>query len=141
MAQNKYALAFGTTLGYAVTPVVGAYTLLAGIDSIGGMPTLTFDETEITRIDQAGIIKQFASTLADPGTLDFVIGFDKAQVATVLGMAGALKGWQITFSEGSTLTFDGWIKQFGNQSESANGEMLVHTIVRVTGGLTFTAAT
>lgn len=136
--MNDYAETYGTTLHYGAAGAAAA-TALAGIESIGGLPTQQVGKKEITRIDQASKVKQYAPMMIDPGVLSFVLGFEKTDYATALGMVGVMHSWKITYSDGSTDTFDGFISSLGKTAEK-EGEVLVPVEIQVSGEVTFTPA-
>lgn len=137
--MNEHAETFGMTLHYGNSGGA-ASTALAGIKAFRSLPTLTADEFETTRVDQAEPIKEFAPGLGDPGTLGVTLGFKKTQIATLYTLFRQMKSWKITFSDGSTETFEGWIKMIGKEAPNGD-ETVVPVDIRVTGPATFAAAT
>ncbi len=139
MAQNAYAATFGTTISYGDVGGTPTYVPLAGVKEIGGLPALEADEFEITRIDQTSPLKQFAASMIDPGELEFTLGFDKAKVTTLYGLHRLAKAWKVLFSDGSALSFEGWVKTITPEA-STDDEVTVAVTVRVSGAVVFAAA-
>lgn len=138
---NAYAATYGTKLysGTAGAAAASITTQIAGIDSLAGLPELNFDEFDTTRIDQAGVMKEFAASLGDGGNIQVNLGFAKAQVTTLMGDVRSLKAYKIAFSDGSTLHGDGWIKVLGFEAQNGD-EVLTKATIRCSGAWTFTAA-
>jgi hypothetical protein len=138
---NDYAATFGTKLytGTAGAAVGSITTQIAGIDSFSGLPESSFDEFETTRIDQAGVMKEFAASLGDGGSIEAEIGFAKATINTVIGYARTLRSYKILFSDGSTYHGDGWLKAYGFNAQTGE-EVLCKATIRCSGAWTFTPA-
>ncbi len=133
-----FAATLGLNLKYGDVGVTAPATALANIKEITALPTLTADEFEITRINDADGIKEFAAGLGDPGTLEMVLGFAKADIALLYPLFRITKKWLITFSDASTLTFDGFIKMIGPEAKK-DDEVTVKITIRATGLPAFVA--
>lgn len=68
-----------------------------------------------------------------------VLAFVADTVASVYGIGGIKKEWTLTFSEGSTITWIGFLKEFGAEAKKG-AEVLVPVTVRVSGGVVFAEA-
>lgn len=134
--MNDYAQTYGTTLKYGASGGAAA-TQLAGIKAIGGLPTEAVDKIEVTRIDQADKIKQFAPGMIDPGEASFTLGMKRTDFVTLKGMVGVMKSWKITYSEASTDTFEGFVSSLGKDA-AAGDEVTVPVTIQVSGAITFT---
>jgi len=130
--MNEHQKTFGITLFYG-TAGGAAATPLAGIVGIDGLPDLVFDETEITELDQADKMKQWALTVADAGTLSVTLAMRNATLTTLLALADTVdRAWKITFRSTATLTFEGPLKRVGLAGASgANSVINVPVTVRV----------
>jgi hypothetical protein len=135
---NVYVATLGIAMVHGTAGGTPA-TAFAGIKSIAGLPELNADEFETSRQDQASAIKEFAAGMADSGVLKLMLGFVKANVTTLYTNFRVLKSWKLTFVDGSTLQFDGWIKRIGKVAPN-NDEVAVGVDIRVSGAHTFTAA-
>jgi hypothetical protein len=136
--MNDYSKTKGTTIFYGdVGDGDEVDTPLAGIDSIGGLPGPEFDDIDTTRVDQSGTAREFASGWANHGQFEAVFGFSKSQVAELHSIDGEDHGFMIVFSDGSTATFDGYVKRVGGEAEK-DGEIKIPVVVKVSGAVTFT---
>jgi len=130
--MNEHQKTFGITLFYGAAGGA-AGTALAGIVGIDGLPDLVFDETEITELDQANKMKQWALSVADAGNLGVTLAMKNGTLTTLLAMADTVdRAWKIAFISGSTLTFEGPLKRVGLAGASgANSVINVPITVRV----------
>jgi len=140
MSANGYAQTFGITIKYADVGSSPTTELVAGnLKAVPQLPKLAGTTYKTTRINQAADIDQKAPGTADPGQLKLTIGFVKADVTTVYGLFQVLKSMLVTFSDGSTLAFDGFLNEIEPKGES-NNEVTLDLTFEVSGGHTFTAA-
>jgi hypothetical protein len=139
-AQNNYVETYGGALSYGATP--GTYTGLtqiAGLKAIRGLPGTKVSNFEITRIDQASRVEQFAPSMQNPGLMQVTLGMFKTDYNTLLGMVGVMKAWKFVFSQSSSDAFDGFIEMLGPKSEGPKDEIVVDVDIRISGARTFTA--
>lgn len=135
---NDNIQTLGLTIDYG-TAGSPAATPLEGLRDLTEYPGLTFDEHEISEIDQEAITKQFALGLADGGHLGVVVGMEKAKFAALLAMAdGVDRSWKITLRDGSTDTFEGPLKVLGVTAGSTNTSLVANVQVRVNTDRVFT---
>lgn len=102
------------------------------------------DDIETSNMDSPGTDtgkpwKEFTAGWAEAGEVEVTIQFERAQNATVYGLFRQDKGFRITFVDGSTWHFSGYIKSFGDEVDRAK---IVTTAVqiKVSGEPVFTPA-
>lgn len=102
------------------------------------------DSIDISNMDSPGAEegkpwKEFTAGWADAGEVECTIQFAKAQAATVYALFRQDKGFRITFADGSTWTFSGFVKSYGDEVDR---EKIVQTTItiKVSGEPEFAAA-
>jgi hypothetical protein len=110
----------------------GAATQIADIVSVDGLPDLVFDEYDSSRVDQTSLIKEFAMTLADGGSLKLKLASTEDKLTTLYALFdGEPRGWKIAFSNTAVLHFDGSLKRIGGEAGGTNTEVVLPVEVRV----------
>lgn len=140
---NKYAASAGTKLFYGNTGAE-ATTRLGNIKGYDSLPSAEVAEIDITRVDQedGNAIdwwRQFAPDRITAGDLGVTIGLDKDLVETLYGLLRAERSWKILFSDGSKLTFEGFLKNIEPGVET-DGEITFGLTMKPSGKVTFTKA-
>lgn len=134
-AQNTYI-----SKGTQTSPPV--YTEISEVKNIGG-PNESADEIDVTHLRSPGGYREFLQSFKDGGELPLELNFlpiDNTQDA-VQGLrsefaSGEVKPYQITYPDGSTCTFDAWVKSIGNSAQVGEALMLNVTL-RIVGPTTW----
>ena len=128
----------GTTLTFNST-AIGKLT------SIGEVQVQA-DEIDVTTLDSTGSYKEYLQGFKDSGEVQ-VEGFlgyhgNAGQQALNTAFAsGEAKATVITFPDGSTLTFNSWVKAVKFGSAEVNNAVKFGATLRITGGVTYAAGT
>lgn len=126
----------GTTLTFNST-AVGKLTSIGEVN-------VQADEIDVTTLDTTGGYKEYLQGFKDSGevALEGFLGYhgNTGQAALNTAFAsGEAKATVITFPDGSTLTFNSWVKavKFGNAE--VNGAVKFGATLRITGAVTYAA--
>lgn len=121
-------IVYGTAGGTPATPLGG----LASVDQLFNM---VFDKFDKSRVNQAGLLKQWALTLIDAGTLNCVVAIEPGKLAELNALAdGVDRAWGISYAadmEGETLVITGPLQRVGNTAGGTNTEILAQIEVLV----------
>lgn len=129
---------YETIFSYAATAGATSWTDFAGIDDIKP-PKIEAEDIDISNMTSADQFKEFVAGWANGGEAEVKIQFEKAQNATIYGLFRTTQGYRITFSDGSTWVFTGYIKSFANEVERE--KIVTATVmVKISGKPVFTAA-
>lgn len=102
-------------LGYAAA-AEGPFTALAKITEVVP-PRTTVDRVDVTHMESPDEYLEREPGWADAGDIEVKIQFAAANAATIQGLSGVMKYWQVEFSDGSTWTAQGFIADIGDQVE------------------------
>lgn len=127
------------TIGYADTSN-GTYTPIADIIDLPGGPEVSVDSVDTTVSDSASEAREKVPGWKSVADMTLKIRFAKAAQATLFALVGTAKYFKITYSEGSTWIFYGFINKYGNSTDMA-GIITADIGIAVSGLPTFTAAT
>lgn len=133
----------GVKIGYGDQGADGAvgagpFTLFARITEIGGIE-VEADDIETTHMESPNQYKEFTAGFADAGECDFVLQFQKANAANVWALFRQDKTFEVTFKDGSTWTFNGYLKRFGTEADR-EGIVTVPCVIKLSGEPVFEAA-
>jgi len=132
---------FKTTLTKTKSGLEAADLVVGGLTSIGGLQ-IDADEIEVTNFDSLGY-KEYISGFKDAGEVS-IEGILKngTEFGTLLALqdAGTTEEWTITFVDGSTLVFDGYVKTFGTGDGGMSDAVTFSGAIRVSGKPVFTEA-
>ena len=123
--------------GAADAVPVAITTKVAKVQDISG-PDLGGDDIDFTNMDSASGFMEFMPGLVDGGEVSITLVFTKAETALLYGYLRTLKAYMVTFSDGSTWHFNGYIKSLGNEAPAKGGIMQTATF-KVAAKPTFTA--
>jgi hypothetical protein len=127
---------FGSTLG--VGPIGGTYVTISEVADING-PDVKVASTKVTHLTSANAFQEKIPGYADAGQLVFKLNFVKAQFSTLYGYLRVVKGWLMTFADGSTMEMVGFIVGI-KPGVSEENQIMVDVTVEVTGKPVFVAA-
>ncbi len=132
----------GTTL--SVKEGAASLVTLGGVNSIGQLGFGEADEIEVTTLNEPGGYKKYIQGLKDAGTLS-IGGFkeptDAGQAKLVeLYASGAVVEWTVSYSDGSSAAFQGFIKKFNFNETTTNGALGWSVDIRISGGVTYSEA-
>jgi hypothetical protein len=131
----------GTTLAHGVT---GVYTALAQVVSLDG-PSTEIGTRETTHLG-SGVVKTFAPTLVDNGTVSGQIEFDPksdthAYLVTVSQTPVANDQWKMTFADNhtgaSTATFVGHLTKLAPTGIETEANLLADFEIKISGAVTW----
>lgn len=134
-SQNAYI-----SVGDSASP--NTFTEIAEVKSIGG-PNEDSEELDATHLRSSGGYREFLQSFKDSGEVpcncNFLPGDTSHQLIRTLYQSGAVRGWKITYPDGSEDTFDGYVKGVGRTAQV--GSILEGSFaVRVTGPVTLDPA-
>lgn len=126
---------YKTTIGYTDQGSNGAlgtgsFTNFAKVTDINGV-SVEAEDIETSNMDSpvgsdGKPWKEYTAGWASAGDVDLKLQFDKTDAGAVYGLFRADKTFQVTFVDGSTWTFNGYMKKHGQEVER---EKLVTTTV------------
>lgn len=119
---------YGTKIGYSADGQ--AYTDLAKVVDLTPPPA-TVEKVDTSHMQSPDQWKTYDPSWKEAGDCEVAIQFEKALTATLYGLLAVPKNWQITYSDGSTLKWDGFLSEIGPETP-------MDDIVTV--GLTITAS-
>jgi predicted secreted protein len=128
------------SVGDASSP--NTYTEIAEVKSIGG-PNEDSEELDATHLRSTGGYREFLQSFKDAGELPCNCNFIPAnathQTVRTLYQSGAVRGWKITYPDGSYDEFVGYVKAVGRTA--AVGSILEGSFtIRISGQVDLTAA-
>lgn len=117
-------------------------TAIANVISVSG-PDSSVPEVENTTLGANS--KQYrAGKIPEAGTIDCSIYFDPAdsghQALLALAKTPATVSWQITWSDGSTLDWEGFLTSISFSGMEDESDLMADFSVRITGQITFVEA-
>ena len=135
MATNAY----GTTLKF--TPAGGSQTLVGKLTGIGEIAPDS-EAVDMTTLDSAGGWRESMQGYKDAGEVEisgFLTKGEAGQAALRAAYAGGQSGAvEIAFSDGCTVGFSAFVKQYRVGSAEVDGAVGFGAVLRVTGPVTFT---
>lgn len=122
-----------TTFGMETTAGNDTYTLLAEVFEITP-PTETVDAIDYTHMTSPNFTREFGPGLIDPGEATIAMNFIPGNGADVALRAAmrSVRGCQVTFPNGATWTFDGFITSIGPEVPMAD-KMVNRVTFKVSG--------
>jgi hypothetical protein len=119
--SNPYSgaiIGLGTTLGYAAVDAndapSGAYTVLASIID-AEPPEQTVGKADGTNYSSPDDAEEYIPGLIAGGEAKFTLFYKTASAAIIQGLLRQTKAWQITFPDGHTYTWVGWLSKLGTK--------------------------
>ena len=137
MAVTDGVSGYGTTIGYADT-LGGAATLIATLMKVTP-PKSSVKKIDLTNSDSPDQRAEFIPGLITEGDLIFDLIYSKARRGQLDPLVGVMKYWTVTYPDGSTDTFMGFISERG-QEVPYDDKITCSVSVCVSGKVTFTAA-
>ena len=137
MAKTR---ALGTTLSF--TPSGGTKTAVGRLSSISEISPDS-EELDVTTLDAAGGYREFLQGFKDSGELE-VSGFhdagDAGQAALRAAYAsGASGAAEIAFPDGTTVSFNGYVKAHTIGAAEVDGAVGFGAVFRISGAVTVSA--
>jgi hypothetical protein len=136
---------YGASIGYTDIVAGGdytsaSYTALAQVGDVP-LPELDIEEVEISNQDSptgaSGLpVAEFMPTWASPGEIELELVYTPAQFSALNSLNGVTKHWKVSFADGATAEFDGWIKKPQAINE-LKGKVTAKTTIRATGEVDF----
>jgi hypothetical protein len=127
-----------TKLKYGEQGATPTYTDLGKVIDITP-PAPEAEEIDISTMDSEEQWKEVTAGWADGGEVEVTARYDKAKNAAVYALFRADKAYQVEFSDGSTWSFNGFLKKIGNEVER-QGIVTIKLTLRVSGKPVFAAA-
>lgn len=123
----------GTTFGMETTAGNDTYTLLAEVFEITP-PTETVDAIDFTHMASPNFTREFGPGLINPGEASLAMNFIPGNSADVAlrGAMREVRGCRVTFPNGATWTFDGFITSIGAETPMAD-KMVRRVTLQVSG--------
>src|SRR4051812_43149794 len=107
--STKFAFGNGATLATSST-----WTEIAQILEISP-PEVEADDVETSNMASTDQFKTFDPGWADAGEVEISVQYEKAASTTIYGLFRVKKGFKMTFEDGSSWGFDGYVKKFGGE--------------------------
>ena len=128
-------------IGFGAT-IVGATTGAMGNITKVGLPEYTCETIDFTDLASAGkVAEKFAGKL-DAGEIEVTSNFDKtASPPDYANVGQANEEWVITYSDGSTETFQGFMSKCGGGELTMDGLVEVNYSIVISGTVVFVAGT
>jgi len=108
--------AYGATIGYGATP--GTYTGTTAITKMIEFepPEYEVEPIQTSNFTTTGQVHTYQPGWKKPGKAKVTILFDKTLIGTLEGYVGTTKAWRVTYANGSTRDFDGFIVKNGEKA-------------------------
>ena len=146
MPEMEQVKAIGTSLEKIKKGSEPNNWLVGSLTSIGEIG-VEISEVEVTTLDSPDGAKEFIPGDIDPGELAFA-GYMKykADQQTAVKMnalikANTLEAWKVTFPNGATWEFDGFVKSFKTTEATPEGLIGFSASIKISGFPVFTPAT
>jgi len=122
----------GTTITYDGSSSVSTVTSLSP-------PAIEYGDINTTHYGLSDDFRTFEAGLADPGECVVGVEYDDTEFAALYDIAGESKDWVITFPDGSSITFSGYIKGMPLEVPDADDDeiMRLEFTIKVSGKPTF----
>ncbi len=133
---HSTALASGDTADHATSTT---WTPLAQIEAISA-PDLDAADIKVSHMASPNQAEEYDPGWAESGEVTLELQFVKAQQTSLYSLFRVKKGWQITYQDGSTLKFNGYIKRVGAPQPDREGIVKTSATIKVSGLPLFTAA-
>jgi hypothetical protein len=130
-----------TTIAYGNAATHGdssSWTDFAGVTEVTP-PTFEADEIETSNMNSVEQWKEFVSGWADAGELEVTLQYDKDATEDIFALFREDRGFRITFSDGSTWEFSGFIKSYGDEIDR-EGIVTTQVSMKLSGIPEFTKA-
>lgn len=131
----------GTTFKF--TPYGGEQATVGKLSSIGEIAPES-DEIDVTTLDSPGGAREFIQGARDPGEIELEGFFSKTDAGQACLRAAYFSGATgqalITFPDGATAAFSGFVKGFAVGAADVEGAIGFKATIRLTGAITFTTA-
>jgi hypothetical protein len=128
----------GTYIQFGDSASPNTFTEVAEVSSIGG-PNEDSEELDMTHLRSTGGYREFLQSFKDAGELALTMNFipSNATQNSVAGVrslyqSGAVRGWKINFPDGTTCTFDAYVKAIG-QVATVGQKLELNVTLRITG--------
>jgi hypothetical protein len=116
-----------------------AYTDIAEIVDVNG-PNIEVNDIEMTNADSPGNFEQYEPGTNNPGEVEVVANYTKAQYSTSMGLIGTKRRWRLLFTDNSNLLYDGYIKGLGTAAPLKD-KVSATTTIKIASQPTFATAT
>ena len=117
---------------------------VGGVSTIGEFGFGEASEVDVTRLNETGGYKRFVAGLKDAGTVTiggFKEAADAGQAKVIeLHGSGATADFKITYPDGATAAFSGFVKKFMFAEMAVDAALAWSVDVRISGGVTYTEA-
>jgi hypothetical protein len=138
MAKTKGQIGAGSTIGYS-TSLGGTYVTIAEVGKITP-PDMTADDVKMSNLDSPLEAHEYAAGFTESGEAKIDLNFYKTEAAKCYAQFKIDQFWKITYRDGSTLIWNGYMKMVGGEIPYGD-RMSVSAAIKVSSGLpTFTAA-
>lgn len=117
--------------------VASGLTSIAQITSIS-LPEVSCDDIDVTSMDSTDDAKEFVAGLIDSGSLGLELSYEKSNYSNLLGAVRISDTYTLTFKDGSTLVFTGYLKSVGGDMP-VDGKITNSATFKVSGLPVFTA--
>lgn len=143
MPTNTPAVkAFGSTLAYATitSGTVGTYTQIAYTEDLKS-PDIEVGDIKITNNSSPDNTHEYMPGLIEGGTVEHDIVYTTSVAATLYGLCDAttIYSWQETYPDGATFVWTGYVKGFGIEGKTDDGDLKNKMKVKVCSKPVFTA--
>ncbi|MEM6560041.1 MAG: phage tail tube protein [Planctomycetota bacterium] len=132
---HSTTIAYGDDATYADSSGFTEFANVTGITP----PKAEADDIDVTHMTSPEQWKEYEAGWADGGEVEFTVQFDKSQTSAVFGLFRQNKGYEITFSDGSTWGITGYIKAFGDEIDR-EGIVTTTLTIKVSGKPAFSPA-
>jgi hypothetical protein len=118
----------------------GTYTKIANLVDLDMASLLQAEDIDVSHMESVDQIEETEPGWAAGQEFTATWQYAKAVNATVYALFRQKKFWKVTFSDGSTWVFPGYLKDFGNTVER-KGIITLSLTMKIAGAPTFTAGT
>lgn len=130
--------ASGTSIAYGDGGDPENFTAIANVTNIDA-PAPEVGEIDATAHDSPDDYMEFLPSWIDPGEASIEINYDPAEHNTIVAMLRTVQNWQISFPDGSTVTFPGYLQSF-ERGAPLDDKLTGSMTIRATGKATDVAA-
>ncbi|MEM1355430.1 MAG: phage tail tube protein [Planctomycetota bacterium] len=101
-------------------------------------PGLEADDVDITNMSHADRVKRFIAGFVDPGRIEFVAQYTKAEYAALLALVGVSRAYRITLNDASTIVIESSYLKGIQPPVEREGIVTMTLTIKVSGPVTFT---
>lgn len=109
--MSEAIIGAGTTIGYSAIPPT-TYTTIAEVFNCA-MPEYDQPKVKATHYTSPNRTHEYIEGWKDGSDLEFELNYTSAERAALLGIRGVMKTWKLTYPDGATDIFKGYVSKVG----------------------------